>query len=418
MPLKPLQHIGRLALLLVLAAPAISSAEDWPRWRGVRGDGTWQAPAIPSVWPEAGVPQVWKQPIGGGYGGIAVVGNRLYVMDLQKADEPFERILCLNTADGEIVWKHEYEVDYGDLQYANGPRATPTVFDGRVYTFGTMGHVYCLNADNGRVIWSHDLLKQGDATIPEWGLAASPVIYEELVIYHPGADDGCYIAFDRRNGAEVWRSGADPAGYCTPIIIEHQGVRQMIGWTPEQVLSLRPADGTRLWSLPYKVTYGVSIATPVFHRGIVFVTGYWEGSKAIALGERPEEVNLLWENNKFLRGLMCQPLCRNGYVYSLDKSRGLVAFEILEGEMLWSDKNRMTPRGRNPQANLVWLGESDRVIVLNSDGELILAQITPAGYEEQSRTKIIGKTWAHPAFAGKFAYARSDEEIVCVRLAD
>ncbi len=103
-------------------------------------------------------------------------------------------------------------------------------------------------------------------------------------------------------------------------------------------------------------------------------------------------------------------------VYSLDKHHGLVCFPILDGKKLWTDKNRMTPRGRNPQANLIWLGDSDRAIVLNSDGELILARLTPEGYQEQSRTKIIGETWAHPAFADKFVYARSDTGIVCVQL--
>jgi outer membrane protein assembly factor BamB len=149
---------------------------------------------------------------------------------------------------------------------------------------------------------------------------------------------------------------------------------------------------------------------------MVFVSGYWEGSKAIRLGERPEQAELIWEDNRYLRGIMSPPIERDGLVYSLDKQHGLTCFELATGKKLWDDGNRLTPRGRNPQANLVWLGDSDRVVALNSEGELILARLTRDGYQEQSRTKIIGPTWAHPAFAGDRVYARNDQELVAIEL--
>lgn len=414
---------GRTLIIAVIAVLFFGrnisvSAEDWPRWRGVRGNGTWMAPQLPQKWPAAGLPVVWQQKIGGGYGGISVVGERLYVMDRQQSPQEIERVLCLDTVTGETVWQHDYAVEFGKLDYGNGPRSTPTVFEGRVYTFGTRGHLHCLDAIEGNVLWSHDLVAEAGATIPEWGLSASPVIWRNLVIVHPGAEDGCYMAFDRRTGKEVWRSGGDPAGYCTPILIEHSDYEQLVCWSPEHILGMEPSTGRIQWSFPYKITYGVSIATPIFHRGIVFISGYWHGSKAIELGKEPNDAKMLWEENRYLRGLMSQPLARDGYVYHLDKHHGLVCFDIRTGKKIWTDGNRMTPRGRNPQANLVWLSNTDRAIVLNSEGELILARLSPDGYDEQSRTKIIGETWAHPAFAGDFAYARSDTQIVCVRLAD
>ena len=164
------------------------------------------------------------------------------------------------------------------------------------------------------------------------------------------------------------------------------------------------------------MTYGTAIATPIFRENIVFVSGYWEGAQAIRLGTKPGDAKLLWKDRRNLRGLMSQPLYRNGYAYLLDKRHGLTCFELKTGKKLWDDDNRMTPKGRNPQATMVWLGRTDRAIILNSDGELILARLTPKGYTEQSRAKIIGNTWAHPAYAWGRVFARSNSELVCVSL--
>jgi hypothetical protein len=164
------------------------------------------------------------------------------------------------------------------------------------------------------------------------------------------------------------------------------------------------------------VTYGTSIATPLFAEGLVLVSGYYEGSKAIRLGHEPADAEVAWEERRNLRGLMSQPLYRDGHGYLLDKRNGLTCFEFATGKKLWDDGNRLTPKGRNPQATLVWAGDGDRALVLNSDGELILARLNPAGCREEGRASIIEPTWAHPAYAGGRVYARSDSELVCVAL--
>jgi outer membrane protein assembly factor BamB len=413
-------------------------AEDWPSWRGPRGDGTWQAPKLPEQWPQKGLKPVWRQPIGGGYAGPAVVGSRLFILDREKAagggkdDEPdgFERVLCFDARSGERLWFHQYPTRYGDLGgYSNGPRAMPTVHDGRVYTLGAVGHLHCFEAVTGKVLWAKDMVAEHKARIPEWGFAASPVIDGSRVIVHTGAEpNGCLIAFDRLTGKEVWRSLSDPAGYCTPILITSKSGRQLVAWTPENIHGLNPETGKRLWSIPYKVTYGVSIATPIFQQDTVFVTGYWEGAKALRLGSRPADAELIWEDSRQLRGLMAQPLYRDGYLYSLDKGLGLVCFELATGKKHWDD-HRLTARGRNPHASMIWLNDGNRVLILNAAGELILARLSPQGFQEQSRTKVIdGQVWSHPAFAGRFIYVRSDGaegaprggkfELVCVPLVE
>jgi outer membrane protein assembly factor BamB len=337
-------------------------------------------------------------------------------MDRPEHPPDSERVVCFDAITGKTVWSHRYSAPYGDLDYGKGPRATPSVADGRVYTLGAVGHVHCMDAGSGSVLWSHDLVREFQAQQPEWGFAASPVVYHDKVVIHAGVERGAYLAFDRRTGQEIWRGGPDPTGYGTPILVRRSGREELVGWTPEHVLGISAADGSELWRIPYKVTYGVSIATPIFYEDTVIVCGYWEGSKAVKLGDAPADAQLLWEENRFLRGLMSPPLCRDGHVYLLDKQHGVVCFRRATGEKVWMDEHQLTPRGRNPQATLVGIAGSDLALCLNAEGELILVRLTPTGVTECWRKKIIGETWAHPAFADRYVFARDDRELVCVEL--
>lgn len=405
-----------IAGLSLFFLASVLSAEDWPRWRGPRGDGTWRGPKLPEKWPDGGLKPRWKVAIGGGYSGVTVAGQQVFVMDRQKEPE-VERILSFDADSGRQLWKHEYAVTYGKLDYGTGPRAAPTWHDGKLYTVGALGECRCLDAMTGEKIWSVNYLSDLQGRLQEWGFAGSAFIDGNNVIVQPGGkEDRSIAALNRHSGKIVWQRHSDHAGYATPMVITHNDRRQLICWTPSHIRSLDPTNGQPYWQVPYEVTYGVAIAEPIFQEGFVLVCGYWNGSKAIRLGAQPHQAELAWEENKFLRGLMSQPLYRDGHVYLLDKQYGLTCFELQTGKKLWDDGNQMTPRGRNPQASLVWLGDSDRAIILNSEGELILARLNPTGYHEQSRSNIIGATWAHPAFAGVHVYARSDTELVCVPL--
>ena len=414
----------------IIAANAF--AQDWPRWRGPHGDGTWQAPKLPEQWPAEGPAQQWRVDIGGGYSGVTVSDGRVYTMDRlapPALEKEIERIHCFDAATGRQIWKYEYDAPYGDLTYNSGPRGDVTLHDGLAYAMGSVGHLHCLDAKTGKVIWSKDLVKDHKAARPYWGFAASPVIHEDVVLIHAGLPGGCIVAFDRKTGEEKWRGGNDPAGYCTPIIItsgETKKTQQLICWTPEGLLGMSLGGeasgnvkaGEVFWRYPYKIQYGVSIHTPIFHENIVFISSYWHGPRALKLLDDPRKFEVAWEQEKPLCGLMSQPLYREGYAYFLDKDNGLSCFEYKTGRKLWDDKHQLTPRGRNPQATLVWLGDEDRAIALNARGELILARLNPQGYHETSRAKIIGDTWAHPAYAGRFVYARDNRELVCVKIGD
>ncbi len=389
---------------------------EWPQFRGPRGDGTWRGPKLPETWPASGLKQLWRQPIGGGYAGVSVADGRVITMDRQTNPE-VERVLCFDASSGKPLWQHTYPVSYGKLDYGNGPRAAPTIHGGHVHTVGALGDLRCLDAKSGDMVWKKNYLEDFAGRLPMWGFAGSPVVYGDWLILQPGGEkDSGVVAVERLTGKEVWRSLPDEAGYSTPIIVRAHGQDELVCWTPSHIRGLEARTGKLLWSFPYEITYGVSIAKPIAHNGMIFVAGYWHGSKAIRLGDTPMNAKLAWEENKFLRGLMSQPLYRDGHVYLLDKQYGLTCFELQTGKKLWDDANQTTPRGRNPQATLVWLGDTDRAIILNEEGELILTRLNSEGHREQSRTKIIGPTWAHPAFAGNRVFARSDSELVCVSL--
>lgn len=416
-----------------LMRPCAAEGADWPQWRGPNGDGTWVgAPDIASDWPSSGLPVVWRVDIGGGYAGVSVADGRVFVFDRQveRAAEDAgpgpsvrpiiretERLLCLEAGTGRELWKFEYPETYGDLDYGNGPRAAPTVAGELVLIQGALGSLYCLKAADGQVVWSHDLVDEFHGRPPTWGYAASPLVRNQSVIVVSGGDNGhSILSLDLHSGKLQWKTLSDRAGYTWPVVLRGDGYEQLVCWTPTHVRGIDARDGTPQWALPYEITYGVSIATPVVHDRIVLVCGYWHGSRAIQTGPRPTDARLKWEENRYLRGLMSQPLIRGDHVYLLDKQYGLTCFELATGRKLWDDRNTLTPRGRNPQASLVWVNDKDRILALNAEGELVLARISPEGYTEEARSKVIGPTWAHPAFSGRQVFARSDSEVVCVAL--
>lgn len=339
-------------------------------------------------------------------------------MDRKKENTEMERLVCVSAEDGSELWQNSWNVTYGKMDYGSGPRSSVTIHDGRIYALGATGIAVCADAITGAQFWKVDTVASLGAKVPTWGFAASPIIDEERVLFHVGAgSEGALIALNRFTGMEVWRGGSGRAGYSTPEIFTHEKVRQLVLWGPEHIQSLDPASGSSNWKYPYKVTYGVSIAQPVYHEGVLLVSGYWHGTKALKLGASHADVTLLWENEKDICGLMSAPLFKDGVVYLLDKNRGLQAFELQTGKILWSDDNTLSPPDRNPQMSLVWMVEERNLAaLLNSTGELVFVTLTREGRKEHCRHQIIGHTWAHPAFSGNSIYARSDSELVAWRL--
>ncbi len=399
------------AFLLTAVGPAV--ADDWPQWRGPNRDGVWpDAPRLERL--PAELKPRWRRPVGGGYGGVAAAGGRVYLMDRLKQPREVERALCLDAATGKELWAHEYAVSYGKMEYGNGPRSTPTVHGGRVYTFGALGHLHCLDAATGKVVWARDTVKDFNGRVPTWGHACSPLLDgERLVVQVGGRPDACLVALERGTGKEIWRSLPDRPGYSSPVLLDTGNGRLLVYWTPEHVAGLEPETGKVRWRVPFEgITYDVSISDPVFADGVLLASNYWSGSKALLLDGRGGEPRVAWEGRQ-LSLLMSTPLVRDGHAYALDRHRGLKCVELHGGKVKWEGEH-ITPRGTNPQATLVWAGE--RALALNERGELLLLELSPRGCRRLGQAKVIGRTWAHPAYAGGCIFARSDVEVVCVPL--
>ena len=398
------------------AASFAQSDAEWPRWRGPHGDGFWEPKPLPADFAEREPQMLWKVGVGKGFGGVTVSGGRVYLMDRQTSPAEQERVLCFSAVDGKVLWQHTWPVKYGEMGgYATGPRASVTIAEGKAYALGATGMAACFEAATGKVVWQRDSVKELRARVPQWGFAASPVLWKGTVLLHLGAEgNGSVVALDKASGKERWRGGRDPAGYSTPEIIAHEGIHQLIQWGPEHVQALDPDTGAELWTCPYKITYGVSIAQPIYRDGLLLVSGYWHGAKALRLGAKPE---LVWEEQKKMCGLMSAPLFKDGLVYMLDKTEGLTCFQLSDGSIRWQDGNQLTPKDRNPQLSIVWLDQNQSLVALvNAVGELVYAKLKDDGAEVLARHQVIGKTWAHPAFTKDSLFARSDSELAAWKL--
>ena len=398
------------------AASFAQSDAEWPRWRGPHGDGFWEPKPLPADFAEREPQMLWKVGVGKGFGGVTVSDGRVYLMDRQTSPSEQERVLCFSAVDGKVLWQHTWPVKYGEMGgYATGPRASVTIAEGKAYALGATGMAACFEAATGKVVWQRDGVKELRARVPQWGFAASPVLWKDTVLLHLGAEgNGSVVALDKASGKERWRGGRDPAGYSTPEIIAHDGSHQLIQWGPEHVQALDPDSGAELWTYPYEITYGVSIAQPIYRDGLLLVSGYWHGAKALRLGAKPE---LVWEEQKKMCGLMSAPLFKDGLVYMLDKTEGLTCFQLSDGSIRWQDGNQLTPKDRNPQLSIVWLDQSQSLVALvNAVGELVYAKLQADGAEVLARHQVIGKTWAHPAFTKDSLFARSDSELAAWKL--
>ncbi len=421
-------------------------ADDWPQWLGPQRDGVWRETGIVEKLPTNGLKFRWRTPVGGGYSGPAVAQGRVYLMDRQLAtgakNPPnafargeipgSERVLCLNEADGKILWQHEYDSAYS-VSYAAGPRVTPAVADGKVYTLGSEGNLLCLDAGKGTVLWSRDFKKEFDLKTPVWGFAGHPLVDGKKLICLAGGPGSVAVAYDKDSGKELWRAlSAKEPGYAPPMIYEFGGQRQLIIWHPEAVNALDPETGQVIWTHPLtpSVRSGMTIPSPRKIGDFLFLTSFYNGSLLLRVaGPQP---TVVWQSQKIsekdtdgLHSVMATPLIENGHIYSPCSYGQFRCLKLETGERLWETFAPTSGKSaRWGHAFIVKHG--NRSFIFSEGGDLIIARLTPEKYEELSRAHLIDPVnrdpgrpvvWSHPAFANKSTYARNDQEIVCVSLA-
>ncbi|MCF7961284.1 MAG: PQQ-like beta-propeller repeat protein [Pirellula sp.] len=427
-----------LGLVVLLHVSERSVAEDWPNWMGPNRDNVWNIAKPPQSLPSGSLKAKWTAPVAGGYSGPAVVGNRIYVTDLvtkadakvdnfgRKSFDGTERVLCFDANTGKAIWKHEYNVTYA-ISYPAGPRCTPVVDGGNVYTLGAEGDLFCFEAQTGKDIWSRKLKDDYKTNSALWGFAAHPLIDGDNLITLAGGDGSHTVCLNKKTGKEVWRFGTAPEqGYSPPSIITAGGVRQLILPNPTAINSVDPATGKLYWTLPYDASNGSVIMVPIQVGKYLFVAGYSDKNLLIELDATSPKAKEVWRNvaKKALSPVNVQPMAIGDVVYGMDQSGEMIAFKIDTGERLWETSK---PIGRRPvgSGTAFLVRSGDLFYLFNELGELVVAKMNPQGYEEISREKIIEQTnnafgrevvWCPPAFANGCIYVRNDEKLICVPL--
>jgi outer membrane protein assembly factor BamB len=439
--------IGLMACLALTIAPV--RADDWPQWRGPERDGQWRETGIRESLPSGGLPARWRAEVGGGYSGPAVAEGRVYLMDYLLGDgagalanNPSqrtelagrERVLCFDAADGRLLWKHEYDCPYA-VSYACGPRCTPTVVDGVVYALGAEGNLHALDALTGKVVWAKNFKTDYNAPTPIWGFSSHPLVEGDLVICMVGGEGSVVVAFDRRTGKEAWRAlSASEPGYAPPSILETAGVRHLLVWDADTITVLDPGTGKTIWGVPLKPGYGMSIMAPqvadTSAGRVLFASGIGNVGALFRLDDKLPGAKVVWRNRAkaSIASANSTPMIIGDTLYGCDCETGyLTAVDLATGDRLWETgvPTLGSRRGRHGTAFLV--RQQDRHWLFSETGDLILARLTPTGYEELGRTHLLDPTgecfgrevvWSHPAFAGKCVFARNDRELVCVSLAE
>jgi outer membrane protein assembly factor BamB len=413
--------LGLSSWLLVLTA----RAADWPQWRGPNRDGVWDEAGVAESFPPDGPKIAWRVAVGRGWSSPVVAGGRVYVTDVElNRPAATERVLCLNGADGKPLWAHRYAAGYPDWAFdpnAGGPRATPIVRDGRVYSLGAIGRLLCLDAAGGTVVWEKDLAAEYGVTAFT-GITASPLVEGELLIlYLCGKPDACVVAFDRGTGREAWRALNDTFTYSSPIVITAGGKRQLIVWTQEAVTSLDPATGRIWWREPLRTPGDMAVSTPVAADDLLLVGGLMFRLDADTPG-----ATVLWPASKAVKSRVLSntstALVRGGHVFSARTGGELVCLDAATGREVWS-VDTVTSEGNGSSIHLTPNGDS--VLLFTDQGDLIRARLGAERYRELGRVHLLDPThafngrnraWAAPAYAGRHVFARSDKELICADL--
>jgi outer membrane protein assembly factor BamB len=404
-------------------------AADWPQWRGPDRAAVWNESGIVEKLPNSGLKELWRAPVALGYSSPVIVHGKVFVSDteLQKPNVR-ERVQCFQADSGKLSWTSFYEAPAPDWFFTDeqgrGPGATPIVKNGKIYALDLIGTIVCLETAHGKVVWKKNLKE--DFQAKETSMDSSPLIEGNCLILMVGGKNGAgIVALDPNSGREIWRALDEGVTWSSPIVISAGGIRQLIVWTQQSVSSLNPANGALYWREETSTggspgTAGVS--TPVFRNNRLLVSGW-----TLQLDEKRPAAKTLWPESKGVtRRILSDTstgVLAGDYVYSAKTGGEFVCLRAATGEEIWKT-NSVTQLGNGASIHITLHGDS--AFLFNDRGELIQAHLSPSGYDEISRAKIIEPTsrfgsrklaWSAPAFARRHIYVRNDQEIICISLA-
>ena len=391
--------VAGLLTAATLGGWSVFAAGDWPQWRGPARDGVTRDLAAPTTWPAALRP-AWKVSVGLGHSAPVVVGDRVYLFSREGEEESLQ---AFELASGKRVWRQAYAAPYtvnsAAFSHGPGPKATPVVAGGRVFTFGISGILSAFDAAGGRVVWRKEFGKEFPSTSPEFGAAQSPVVDGDRVIVHVGGSGaGALTAFDVATGAVVWTWKGDGPGYASPVVAEIAGTRQVITLTESLIVGVAVDSGRLLWKVPFTTEYAQNAVTPVVQGNVVIVSGLdhpVRALRAVAAKGGGWTAETVWENPDVAL-YMSSPVLVAGRLYGFShKKKGqLFCLDAATGKTLWLSEGR---HGDN--ASLVAAGGA--ILALTTEGELIVFEAGGAAFKVLRRYTVANApTWAHLSVVG------------------
>ena len=386
-----------------LAAVAVKTRADWPGFRGPARDGIVRGVQIKTDWSASPPVELWRRAVGPGWSSFAVRGDLFYTQE-QRGDE--EIVACYNANTGEPVWKHSDAARFWESNGGAGPRGTPTLSNGRVYTLGATGIVNALDARTGARVWSRNAASDTGAKLPMWGFSGSPLVVGDLVIV---AASGGLIAYDIATGNPRWRGPVGEEGYSSPQLMTIDGVPQVVLVSGTGATAVAPNDGARLWEHAWK---GYPIVQPAqtADGDILISVNESSGTRRLAVtrGSGGWTVEERW-TSMALKPYFNDFVVHKGHAFGFDGFI-LACIDLADGTRKWKG-------GRYGNGQLVLLPDQDLLLVLSEEGEVALVNATPDKFTEVARSPAIdGKTWNHPVLVGSTLLARNGEEMVAFRL--
>jgi outer membrane protein assembly factor BamB len=387
-------------LLCLSIATFGQTAGDWPQWRGPNRDGISKETGLLKQWPTEGPPLVWKaKGAGAGYSTMSVSGGRLFTMGL-RGDREF--VIAFDVATGKEAWATAHGGAYRDSR-GDGPRGTPTVDGNNVYALGGNGDLSCLDARTGRIVWGMNVLQKFGGENIGWGISESPLVIGEKLLVNAGGPGASIVALNKKDGALIWKSQSDKAGYSSGMPVEIGSTTQVVFFTDKRALGLDLKDGKLLWEYPRAANDTANVATPVVRGNRVFISsdyGTGAGLVEIKADGKAQEVYF----TKEMRNHHSSSVLIGDYLYGFSSSI-LTAMKFDTGEVAWKD--RSVGKG-----SLVYA--DGNLYCLSENGVVGLVEATPTAYNEKGRFRIQQgslPTWTHPVVARGRLYLRDQDTI-------
>jgi outer membrane protein assembly factor BamB len=399
----------------------LDGAAEWLQWGGPHRNFMSDAKGLASGWPSGGPTRRWSRSLGEGHSSILVDGGRLYTMYrplglvslVRRSQE--EVVVSLDAASGKTIWEFKYPAptDGVDFSEGAGPHSTPLIVGNRLYATSSRKELFALDKTSGQRLWSHDLIKEYGASPPGRGYTCSPLFYNGTIIVTVGGANQAVAAFNHETGALVWKTGGLEAAPASPIRIDVDGQPQVVVFGGDRVAGLDPTNGRMLWSHPHKTDWGLNISTPVWSAGLLFISSaYGTGSRALELHQAAGKtlVTEKWFTNR-MRVHIGTVIRLGDYAYGSSGDFGpafLTAVDMKTGNMVWQDRSFA-------RAQLLYA--DGKLIVLDEDGTLGIATVSPQGLKVLARATILDHlSWTPPTLAGSTLYVRDRKTIAAFAL--